>query len=232
MWGLERPDSLPRYVAPLPARLESLALRLAWPIVAINLAGTAFGFWYYRFQFADTVAVMWPWLPDSPLATLLMATSLALWRLGRPNEVVNALAFYGNIKLGLWTPFVLLAFNDAFLATTPLPMYGFLVGSHLLMVLQAFLIHRYGRFPPWAIVAALTWFTVDLSVDYFVPIIGGPHHTYLPFAEPDAVAVWGGASAFDLAAWAAVTLTIWITVLAFLTRLAVRGGPAPADPPP
>ena len=44
-------ESLPRYLAPLPRKIETAALRYAWVIVAINLAGTAFGFWYYIPQF-------------------------------------------------------------------------------------------------------------------------------------------------------------------------------------
>jgi len=39
-------SGLPRYVAPLPRAVEDLGLRLAWPIVAANLLGTVFGFWY------------------------------------------------------------------------------------------------------------------------------------------------------------------------------------------
>jgi uncharacterized membrane protein YpjA len=211
-------ESLPRWLAPLPRRLEELALRYAWVIVAVNLAGTAFGFWYYRFQFAGTPAVMWPWVPDSPLATLFMALSLALWKLGRPSELVNMLAFFGNIKLGLWTPFVLVVFSDAFLAQTASPMYAFLLTSHLGMVAQAFLIHRYSEFSIPAIAAALAWYTFDLMVDYFVPIVGGPHHTALPFSDPMAVALPGNTTAFQIAAFGATFLTIWIAFFALSTR--------------
>lgn len=211
-------SALPYWLAPLPSRIEELALRYAWVIVAVNLAGTAFGFWYYRFQFAGTPLVMWPWVPDSPLATLFMALSLALWKLDRASELVNALAFYGNIKLGLWTPFVLLAFNDAFLAINPPPMYAFLVVSHLGMVVQAFLVHRYSEFSIPAIAVALAWYSFDLTVDYFVPIVGGPHHTALPFADPTAVEMVGNATAFRVAAFGATLLTIWITYLALATR--------------
>jgi uncharacterized membrane protein YpjA len=211
-------ETLPRWLAPLPRRLEDLALRYAWLVVAINLAGTAFGFWYYRFQFAGTPAVMWPWVPDSPLATLFMALSLALWKLGRSNELVNALAFFGNVKLGLWTPFVLVAFGDAFLARTPTPMYAFLLMSHLGMVAQAFLIHRYSEFSIPAIAATLVWYTFDLMVDYFVPIVGGPHHTTLPLADPMAVELAGNTTAFQVAAFGATFLTIWITFFALATR--------------
>lgn len=211
-------ETLPRWLAPLPRRLEDLALRYAWMIVAINLAGTAFGFWYYRFQFAGTPVVMWPWVPDSPLATLFIALSLALWKLDRQNELIDMLAFFGNIKLGLWTPFVLLSFNDAFLAQTALPMYAFLLVSHLGMVAQAFLIHRYSDFSIPAIAAALVWYSFDLMVDYFIPILGGPHHTALPFTESMAVELAGNTTAFQVAAWGAVALTIWIAFFALATR--------------
>ena len=205
-----------RIVQPLPTGIEDLALRLAWPIVGINLIGTAFGFWYYRFQFSGTPVLMWPWVPDSPLATLFMAVSLGLWKLGRTNELVNVLAFYGNIKLGLWTPFTLVVFRAEFADLHP-AMYAFLFGSHLLMVAQAFLIHRYASFPPWAIVGALLWYSIDLVVDYFIPIVGEPHHTWIPL--PRETEMWLGATAIDLIAAAAVILTLWITVFAFLTHI-------------
>ncbi|KYH26384.1 hypothetical protein HAPAU_14820 [Halalkalicoccus paucihalophilus] len=210
--------TLPAWLAPLPRRLEDLALRYAWAIVAINLVGTAFGFWYYRFQFSGTPLAIWPWVPDSPLATLFIAASLALWKLDRGNELVDMLAFFGNVKLGLWTPFVLVVFNDAFLAGTAPPMYAFLLVSHLGMVAQAFLIQRYSDFSIPAIAAALAWYSFDLTVDYFVPIFGEPHHTVLPFSDPTAVPMAGNTTAFRVAALGATMLTIWITFFALSTR--------------
>lgn len=224
-----RSESLPRWLAPLPRRLEGFALQHAWLIVAINLAGTAFGFWYYRFQFAGTPAAMWPWVPDSPLATLFIAVSLALWTLGRSNEVVNMLAFFGNIKLGLWTPYTLVVFSDAFLAGTAFPMYAFLLTSHLGMVLQAFVIHRYSRFPIRAIAAALAWYSFDLAVDYFVPILGDPHYTALPFADPTAVELMGNTTAFRVAGLGATLLTIWIAFFALATRAKKAGSASATD---
>ena len=114
-------ESLPRYLAPLPRKIETAALRYAWVIVAINLAGTAFGFWYYIPQFRLEPILAWPVVPDSPTATLFIACSLALYKLGRSNKYLNMLAFFGCIKLGLWTPYVLTVFADAFLATVSAP---------------------------------------------------------------------------------------------------------------
>ena len=214
-----RRSLIDRVLMPLPRQVEDTVLRYAWIVVGINVIGTGFGFWYYRFQFSETPLVIWPWIPDSPLATLFMALSLALWKLGRTNELVNVLAFYGNIKLGLWTPFTLLAFRPDFAYLHP-AMFHFLFWSHLLMVAQAFLIHRYSRFPPWAICLALTWYTVDLILDYFVPVVGGPHHTWIPVSG--ATELWLNTTAFQLIAGAATVLTIWITVLAFLSHVRTK----------
>ena len=208
-------EALPRYVAPLPTRVEDFGLRIAWAIVAINLFGTAFGFWYYRFQFAAEPLVMWPFVPDSPAATLFIATSLAAWKLGHPQEWLSAVAFFGCLKLGAWTPYILLIFHEQFSYLHP-AMYNFLFWSHLAMVVQAFLIHRYSEFQVRGIAVALAWYTVDLAVDYFVPIIGALHHTAIP-AEP-TMPVWGGASTIDAAAAGAVVLTVWATFLAVATR--------------
>ncbi|UVE50615.1 DUF1405 domain-containing protein [Haloferax larsenii] len=218
--------NLPWWLAPLPKWLENFGLNVAWLVVAINLVGTAFGFWYYgihpfsdpvvQLQFATEPLVMWPFVPDSPVATLFIALSLALWKLGRSNEYVNALAFFGCWKLGLWTPFVLAAFADSFLAVTWFPMYLFLFFSHLAMVVQAFLIQRYSAFPIRAVAVAVAWYGFNDLVDYFVPLVGDPHHTALPVA--DSAAAYG-TTVLQVAAAGAVFLTLFATFLALATRV-------------
>ncbi|WP_435175918.1 DUF1405 domain-containing protein [Halorussus sp. AFM4] len=224
-------DRLPRYLAPLPERLEDVALRYAWVIVAVNLLGTAFGFWYYGFhplplsdplitlQFGLEPPVMWPFVPDSPVATLFIAASLALWKLGRSSEVVNALAFFGCLKLGLWTPFVLLAFMEGF-SYNSVWMYNFLFWSHLGMVAEAFLIHRYSDFPVGAVLVAVVWYGLNDVVDYFVPVVGSAHHTLLPGQGlgPDGFATHPSPT-HEIAAAGAVVITIAATFLALATRV-------------
>src|SRR6056297_2991356 len=234
----ETTERLPRYLAPLPRRVETVALQYAWVIVAINLVGTVFGFWYYIPQFRLEPIVAWPIVPDSPIATLFIACSLALYKLGRSNEYLNMLAFFGCIKLGLWTPYVLTVFADAFLATvTPPPqvvpvlgqalasnaMYAFLFISHLGMVVQAFLIHRYSDFPSRAILVAVVWYGFNDLVDYFVPIVGTPHHTLLPVEPIVNGTVQHVSPAHEIAAAGAVVLTILATVVAVLTRREKQG---------
>jgi uncharacterized membrane protein YpjA len=209
-------DDLPSYLAPLPRRLEDLALRYAWLIVAINLAGTAFGFWYYRFQLAQTPLMMWPFVPDSPAATLFVALSLAAWRLDCDVEWLHMLAFFGNIKLGLWTPFVQLVLNGP--GGIEPWLYWFLIVSHLAMSLQSFLIYRYAKFSVGAVAIATVWYGFNDLVDYFVPLVGDYHHTFLR-AELVGTTLDHSLRAHDLAAAAAVALTLAATFLALATRV-------------
>lgn len=172
-------------------------------------------------------------VPDSPPATSLIACSLALYRLARPNDHPNVLALFGCIKPGPWTPCVLIVFADAILATvTPPPqvvpllgralasnaMYAFLFVSHLGMVLQAFLIHRCSDFPGRAIPVAVIRCGFNDLVDYFVPIVRTPHHTLLPVEPVVNGTVQHVSPAHEIAARGAVATTIFATVVAMRIR--------------
>ncbi|MFQ3320609.1 MAG: putative membrane protein YpjA [Natronomonas sp.] len=209
-------EEMPWYVAPLPEAIENLGLNLAWLIVAINLAGTAFGFWFYSFQFAATPAEMWPFVPDSPLATLFIALALAAWKLDHQQEWLTALAFFGNIILGAWTVYVHLTFWPFFGYLHPAMRY-FLIFSHAAMVLQAFLLHRIADFTPKAIGIATLWYTVDTVVDYFIPVRGELHHTWLP---PDRTTeLFLGADALGVAGAGAVVFFIVALYLGLVTNI-------------
>ncbi|WP_256393886.1 DUF1405 domain-containing protein [Natronoarchaeum rubrum] len=219
MRELPERDRLPAYLAPVPDAVEDLGLRNVWLVVAINLVGTAFGFWFYAFetgQLLDTPIVMWPWVPDSPAATLLAAGAFASWARGNSREWLNALAFFGNLILGFWTPFVLLVFADRYLAYQFIGMYLFLFFSHLSMVVQAFVIYRISDFPPKAVGVAVAWYGLDLVVDFFIPVVGEPHHTVIP--RPRSAEMWLGATALDVVAAGAVLLTLLATYLSLSIR--------------
>jgi len=222
-------EDLPWYVAPVPEAVEDLGLTFAWLVVLTNVLGTAFGFYYYGIdpfapgfiaaesQFAIEPLVAWPVVPDSPVATLFIALAFAAWLLDRPNEYLSALAFFGCLKLGAWTPFVLLAFKGDF-SYLHWAMYNFLFWSHLAMVLQGFVLHRISDFPVRAVAVALLWYGFNDVVDYFVPIVGPPHHTLIP-AELTSSGVVHMPGPHRLAAAGAVVLTLLATFLALSTRV-------------
>ena len=225
---LPEPEGLPRYVAPLPQWLENVGLRLAWPIALVNLVGTLFGFWYYggrplnlapplvEGQLGAAPLEAWPLIPDSPVATLLIALSLIAWRLDWDVEWLHALAFFGCIKLGLWTPYVQLFLNGP--EGIALWLYWFLIVSHLAMMVEAFLIHRYAAFSVGGVFVATVWYGFNDVVDYFWPILEGPHHTILR-AEFTEGGITHAIPAHDLAAAAAVVLTLSAVFLALATRV-------------
>jgi len=213
---------LPRWVAPLPEWLENVGLRLAWPVVVVNLVGTAFGFWYYGNQLAAAPLLAWPLIPVSPLATLYFALSLAVWRLESRGPLVallHVLAFFGCIKYGLWTVFVQAFVEDT--SALSVGLWQFLIWSHVGMVAQAFVIHRYARFPLWAVVVGTAWYVFNDIVDYFVSILGGPHHTWIN-ANYRNGEIDRTLQSFDLMATSAVAITVLTTVLVFGTWYALR----------
>ncbi len=211
---------LPRYVAPLPTWLENVAFRLVWVVVAINLAGTAFGFYYYAGQLSVTPLVMWPIVPVSPLATLYLAISLTLWKRGYDGglaQLIHVLAFFGCLKYGFWAAFAQIFVEGS--GYVPLAMWQFLIWSHVGMILQAFLITRYADFPVWAIAATTGWFVLNDMLDFFIPVLGGPHHTWLN--EFFRNGMDRSIPAYDLAAAAAVFATVAAVFLAMATRIAL-----------
>ncbi|ERG95539.1 DUF1405 domain-containing protein [Haloquadratum walsbyi] len=226
--GLPSTDCLPWWLSPLPRWLENLGLRLVPVIIVINILGTIFGFWYYGFhpipqtdplitwQFASEPVIMWPFVPDSPLATLFIALAFLSWWRGKTNEYLAALAFFGCWKLGLWTPYVLTVFADAFLSVTRTPLYVFLLISHLGMVAEAFVLYRIADFPVRAVGVAVIWYGFNDIVDYFIPIIGDPHHTAIPLADTATI---GNTTALHLAATGAVALTVIATFFALSTHI-------------
>lgn len=213
-------DPLPRWLAPVPKAVEDLGLRLVWLVVAINIVGTAFGFWFYAVetgQLPETPQLLWPWVPDSPLATLFAAGAFAAWAIGRPQEWLTALAFFGNIILGLWTPAVLVFFYGEY--GHSFVMWNTLFWTHLAMVVQAFVLHRIASFTIKGVAVAFVWYTLDLIVDYHVPVRGDtPHHTLIPVPRNEPM--WGGATALDAIAATAAVLTLLATFLALATRVA------------
>lgn len=92
-------------------------LRAPWVLVTVlvvNAVGIAYGFYYYVPQFARTPWWLWPLVPDSPFAVLLMSIALVLIVLGRGHRWVNLVGSVAMVKVGVWTAFVLVFFADHF----------------------------------------------------------------------------------------------------------------------
>lgn len=160
--------------------------RWAVPLVAVNLLGALYGFWWYAAQLAVTPWWQWPVVPDSPLSALLFACLLMFWYWGRPPALLGALALLGLLKYGAWTVVI---FAHLWWAGYDLMAQDLLlVISHLGMLLQALIFLRYLRPPGWALPAAAAWYGFNDLADYgFALHPGLPVPGYLAWAAGSAV---------------------------------------------
>lgn len=160
-------------------------------IALVNLLGIAYGFYYYRPQFAATPLWLWPFVPDSPLAVLWAQLALIAYWLRRPPGALDALAVVGNVQVGLWTVYVLVAYAPEF-GTYTLNLNTILLAAHAAMALLA-LIFVQGlrerrttspRAAGLALGVAAAYYLVNDALDYFGPDHLGSGCGLRPYTVP------------------------------------------------
>ena len=140
--------------------------KLLYIILLVNLAGTLFGFYYYLEQLQASPVYLWIFIPASPLATLFFATSIYLNSQEGGRGLLDAFAFFGNFKYGLWTVFVLIYYSEIFFTGNALPLYLFMLFSHLGMALQAFIVFYWENIELKHLGLAFAWFLLNDIIDY------------------------------------------------------------------
>ena len=142
-------------------------------IIIINLGGFLFGIHYYWSQLMKTPFYLWPLVMDSPIAVLLIALAFIFYLLKRKNEYLNALAFFGCLKYGIWSMVVILLYYSFYFQT---PFYSsFLFFSHFGMILEALMLLGISSGDRRPLLFATSWFFLNDFLDYTIGI-----HPYLP----------------------------------------------------
>lgn len=155
------------------------------PLLVITLIGSAFGYYYYEYQFSVTPPYLWLFVPDCPLFTTFFVIVLIGQLMGKEWPLFNAFTFAGLLKYGIWTVFVLLLYwNDYFGGGEGL-FRGILMIAHIGMVLLALTMvnglrrdMRMGRIGAGGICLAGAVFLVFDFFDYVVgtyPLIPAAH---------------------------------------------------------
>lgn len=184
--------------------------KLTAALLAVNLFGTAYGFYWYRAQLAATPAWYWPIVPDSPVAVLLFTLFLAAFLSGRHLPHLSALAYLTSIKYGLWTPAVMahywLTAREATFDSIHLSL------SHLGMGLEALIFMRVVPPARAPVLAAGAWLLFNDYMDY----VRG-FHAYLPLPGR-------GAEAFAAAAAVILSLVAVAAGLVVLSRRPYKMG--------
>jgi uncharacterized membrane protein YpjA len=163
-------------------------LRLLVPLLAANVAGMAFG-WYYYFEVGQfdprsdyfEHPAWWPLVADSPNAVALFFVAAVLRRWGGwRHPVLDAFAFCLNIYVGLWTTFVFLAYAPQ-MGTFEGGTNSLLFVTHMGMPLQALLLAPDLRRDGWRWRHTLLLLAAYVAVDY-----SGPHLHPAPFLDDQA----------------------------------------------
>lgn len=87
----------------LPVFLHPVVLKA---LLAVNMLGSVYGYYWYREQLHNTPLQYWIFTPDSPLATTLFALTIFFMLRKRRVFFLFFLSFAALIKYGLWAVFV------------------------------------------------------------------------------------------------------------------------------
>lgn len=139
-----------------------------WVVGLINLAGTLYGYYWYEPQLATSKWYFYPFIPDSPTASLFFTIIVFLWIFGRRSRLFEALAFVTLIKYGVWAVVMNalmlneLGTSNAYLTTMAL----MLMVSHGAMAFQALLFSPLMTFRIKELVLVAIWVVHNDVVDY------------------------------------------------------------------
>lgn len=138
--------------------------RYLLPLIAINFAGSVYGYYWYSPQLAELPFYTWLTVFDSPFSTTLFALALLAGLGGRQNGWFPVLAFVCCIKYGFWA--VILIGHHWFTAGVVTPLETMLWLSHWGMVLEGWIYLRTMPLERPAVVVPVAWLAVNDVFDY------------------------------------------------------------------
>lgn len=141
-------------------------------LILINFLGSIYGYYWYRYQLAETPWYLWPLIPDSPLSSTLFMVAMYFWLKGKLNPVFGLLAFLMVIKYGIWA--VVINLHYWYITGIFTFENWMLTLSHAGMALEGYLFLRDYSFGRWALYIAGVWLVIQDFADYLFGL-----HPYL-----------------------------------------------------
>lgn len=149
-------------------------------LLVINIAGTIYGYIWYKWQLVETPAIFLPFVPDSPTASLFFVFVLIAFLLGRNWPLFEALAIVTLIKYGIWAVVMNLL---VFQVTGELDWVALmLILSHGAMAIQGVLYAPFYRIKTWHLVVTGIWTLHNDVIDYVFFML--PRYTILDLYTP------------------------------------------------
>jgi uncharacterized membrane protein YpjA len=133
-------------------------------LLIINVLGTIYGYYWYKYQLIETPSFFKIFVPDSPTATLFFCIVVLLYLFNKQNGFVEALAYLSLVKYGIWA--VMMNIFVLYLAGGLDVIAYMLIFSHGAMALQAILYAPYFKVKKWHLTIAGIWILQDIVFDY------------------------------------------------------------------
>jgi len=155
---------------------------LLYLVIIINVAGFAYGIYYYWDHLLVTPWYLLPFVPDCPLYAGMAALCLGVYATGRRPAWLFFLTSVGLVKYGIWTVTVILVGSHSFLSGPWATTYLGLAISHALLALEVllFIPLMKGLRPRDVVPAMAIMFLWDYS-DYFWGTHPGMPYDIVPF---------------------------------------------------
>ena len=129
-----------------------------------NFLGTVYGYIWYGGQLSITPWYFYPFVPDSPTATLFLCVLIVLILFNKHSGLIDALAFTTLIKYGVWAV-IMNIWN--FIDMGFVSLVGLmLIASHLAMAIQAFLFLPHMKIKVWHFGVTASWLFHNDVIDY------------------------------------------------------------------
>jgi uncharacterized membrane protein YpjA len=149
-------------------------------LILINVGAALFSIKYYLPQLMNTNPLLWVFVPDSIVATLIFAVALFLLYKKKLSESIAALAIMGMWKYGLWSLFVLFSAGNNFFD------YWYFYLGHFLMIVETIVLYKKNKIVFYAFGPALLFFVANDILDYFFDL--HPPFSQVFFSETMVIA--------------------------------------------
>ncbi|MFD1707144.1 DUF1405 domain-containing protein [Siminovitchia sediminis] len=138
--------------------------RFLWLLLAVNVVGTVYGYYWYIPQLEVTPPHFLLFVPDSPTASLFFVIVLVAFLRNTHYPLIEALALITLVKYGIWA----VVMNILTLQVTGyLSWQGYmLIASHGAMALQGVLYAKRYQMKLWHVLAAAIWTLHNDVIDY------------------------------------------------------------------
>lgn len=135
-----------------------------WLLLFVNVLGTMYGYYWYKWQLEITEPIYLIFVPDSPTASLFFSIALFGWLVNRHFKLIEALALITLVKYGLWA--VVMNIWTQF-EGSPIGIVGWmLIASHFAMAVQAVLYIPFYKFKWIHMLIAAIWTLHNDVIDY------------------------------------------------------------------